>query len=336
VPCFSTTENPRATEHNYYLEFSRGSFKSKINQHVFRVNGKGRLTLKIGIATRNMEAWSSTQLREALTKRNIPYTCFTFPKLVAQLGQKPYFKVCETNLIEELDALVIRPIGRGSLEELVFRLDTLYKLERKGFYIINPAEAIEHCADKYDILAILEDNNIPVPRTIATESVNEGLKAFADLGSDVILKPIFGSRGIGATRIVDSEIAATIFKAITFHHGVIYIQEFVPHGYSDIRAFIVNNYVIAAMRRVAKSWKTNYSQGAKPAPIKLDLELAELAVKATKAVGCKIAGVDILEGPKGPVIVDVNSQPGWTGLQLVTKVNIADEIVSFILSELKR
>jgi RimK family alpha-L-glutamate ligase len=336
VPCFSTTENPRATEHNYYLEFSRGSFKSKINQHVFRVNGKGRLTLKIGIATRNMEAWSSTQLREALTKRNIPYTCFTFPKLVAQLGQKPYFKVCETNLIEELDALVIRPIGRGSLEELVFRLDTLYKLERKGFYIINPAEAIEHCADKYDILAILEDNNIPVPRTIATESVNEGLKAFADLGSDVILKPIFGSRGIGATRIVDSEIAATIFKAITFHHGVIYIQEFVPHGYSDIRAFIVNNYVIAAMRRVAKSWKTNYSQGAKPAPIKLDLELAELAVKATKAVGCKIAGVDILEGPKGPVIVDVNSQPGWKGLQLVTKVNIADEIVSFILSELKR
>jgi len=283
-----------------------------------------------------MEAWSSTQLRKALTKRGIPYECFTFPKMVAQLGQKPYFKVNDTKLIEELDALVIRPIGRGSLEELVFRLDMLYKLERHGFYVINPAEAIEHCADKYDILAILEDNNIPVPRTIATESVNEGLKAFADLGSDVILKPIFGSRGIGATRIVDSEIAATIFKAITFHHGVIYVQEFVPHGYSDIRAFVINNRVIAAMRRVAQSWKTNYSQGAKPSPIELTPELEELAVKASTAVGCKIAGVDILEGPKGPVIVDVNSQPGWKGLQMVTKVNVADEIVTFILSELKQ
>jgi RimK family alpha-L-glutamate ligase len=292
--------------------------------------------LKIGIATRNMEAWSSTQLREALTKRGITYECFTFPKLVAQLGQKPYFKVNDTKLIEELDALVIRPIGRGSLEELVFRLDMLYKLERHGFYVINPAEAIEHCADKYDILAILEDNNIPVPRTFATESVNEGLKAFADLGSDVILKPIFGSRGIGATRIVDSEIAATIFKAITFHHGVIYIQEFVPHGYSDIRAFVVNNQVIAAMRRVAQSWKTNYSQGAKPTPLELTPELEELAIKSSKVIGCKIAGVDILEGPKGPVIVDVNSQPGWKGLQMVTKVNVANEIVAFILSELKR
>ena len=291
--------------------------------------------MKIGIATRNMEAWSSTKLRGALTKRDIQYECFTFPKLVAQLGQKPYFKVNDTKLIEELDALVIRPIGRGSLEELVFRLDMLYKLERHGFYIINPPEAIEHCADKYDILAILEDNNIPIPRTIATESVDEALKAFTTLGGDVIIKPIFGSRGIGATRIVDSEIAATIFKSITFHHGVIYIQEFVPHGYSDIRAFVVNKKVIAAMRRVAESWKTNYSQGAKPSPIQLTPSLEELAVKASTSVGCKIAGVDILEGPKGPVIVDVNSQPGWKGLQIVTKINVADEIVNFILSELK-
>ena len=90
------------------------------------------------------------------------------------------------------------------------------------------------------------------------------------------------------------------------------------------------------MRRVAESWKTNYSQGARPAPITLDPTHEELAVKSAKAVGCKVAGVDILEGPEGPVIVDVNSQPGWKGLQVVTKVNVADEIVRFILSELKK
>jgi RimK family alpha-L-glutamate ligase len=162
------------------------------------------------------------------------------------------------------------------------------------------------------------------------------LKAFSELGGDVVVKPLFGSRGIGATRVVDSEIASTVFKAITFYHGVIYIQEFVPHGYSDIRAFTVGDRVIAAMRRVSVSWKTNYSQGARPAPIELDPALEELAVKSAKVVGCKIAGVDILEGPKGPVIVDVNSQPGWKGLQMVTKVNVAHEIVTFVLSELKR
>ena len=292
--------------------------------------------MKIGITTRNMESWSSTQLREALSKRGVPHECFTFPKLVAQIGKKPYFKVNDVNVLEELDAVVIRPIGRGSLEELVFRMDMLYKLERQGFLVINPVEAIEHCVDKYDILAILEDNDVPVPRTVATESVTEALIAFAELGGDVVVKPLFGSRGIGATRVLDSEIASTVFRAIAFHHGVIYIQEFVPHGYSDIRAFVINNHVIAAMRRVSENWKTNYSQGAKPTPLQLTPELEELAVKTSKVIGCKIAGVDIIEGPKGPLIVDVNSQPGWKGLQMVTKVNVADEMVNFIVSELKR
>jgi RimK family alpha-L-glutamate ligase len=297
--------------------------------------------LKIGIVTRNMNAWSSTQVREALTKRGITYVCFTFPKLIARLGYKPYFQVTEVTkqenvkLLEDLDALIVRPIGRGSLEELVFRMDMLYKLERQGFYIVNPPEAIEHCVDKYDILAVLEDAGLPVPRTVATESVNEALEAFSELGGDVVVKPVFGSRGQGATRIVDADIADTIFKAITFHHGVIYLQEFVSHGHSDIRAFVVGGRVVAAMRRVAEGWKTNYSRGARPQPTSLSREFEDLAVKSAKAVGCKVAGVDILEGQDGPRIVDVNSQPGWKGLQMVTKVSIADEIIDFVLSELK-
>ena len=257
-------------------------------------------------------------------------------QLVARLAYKPYFKVNGISILDDLDALIIRPIGRGSLEELVFRMDMLYKLERQGFYMVNPPTAIEHCVDKYDILAILEDQGVPVPRTLATESVNEALKAFNELGGDIVVKPIFGSRGQGATRVVDLDIADTIFKAITFHHGVIYMQEFVPHGYSDIRAFVIGDRVVACMRRVAKGWKTNYSQGAKPAPAEISKEFEELAIKSSKAVGCKIAGVDILEGPNGPRIVDVNSQPGWKGLQMVTKVNIAEEIVNFMLSEIKK
>jgi len=283
-----------------------------------------------------MEAWSSTQVREALTKLDIQYECFTFPRLVARLAYRPYFKVNGTSILDDLDALIIRPIGRGSLEELVFRMDMLYKLERQGFYMVNPPTAIEHCVDKYDILAILEDEGVPVPRTLATESVNEALKAFNELGGDIVVKPIFGSRGQGATRVNDIDIADTVFKAITFHHGVIYMQEFVQHGNSDIRAFVIGDQVVASMRRVATGWKTNYSQGAKPAPATISKEFEEIAVKSAKAVGCKIAGVDILEGPDGPRIVDVNSQPGWKGLQVVAKVNIAEEIVNFVLRELKK
>jgi RimK family alpha-L-glutamate ligase len=230
---------------------------------------------------------------------------------------------------------MIRPIGRGSLEEIVFRMDTLYMLKRLGWYIINPPEAIEHCVDKYDILAILEENHIPVPRTAVTENVDAALKAFDELGSDVVVKPLFGSRGIGSTRVKDTEIASTVFRSIAFYHGTIYLQEFVHHGVSDIRAFVVGNRVVAAMRRVANSWKTNYSQGARPLLIELDKTVEDMSVKSAKIIECKMAGVDILESPKGPLVVDVNSQPGWRGLQSIAKFNIADEIVNFTLSELE-
>jgi len=292
--------------------------------------------LKIGIATRNRNSWSSTQLREALAKRNIPHMCFGFPRFAARVGYKPHVNVGTFDILEELDALIVRPIGRGSLEEIVFRMDMLYRFQRLGLPIINPPEAIEHCVDKYDILAILEDNGIPVPRTAVTENVDEAVKAFNELGGDVVVKPLFGSRGIGATRVTDPEVASTIFRSITFYHGVIYLQEFVPHGFSDVRAFVIGDHVVAAMRRIGNSWKTNYSQGARPELLELDNALEELAVKSAKLIECKIAGVDILESPGGPLVVEVNSQPGWRGLQSVARVHIADEIVGFVLSELKK
>jgi tetrahydromethanopterin:alpha-L-glutamate ligase len=292
--------------------------------------------LKIGVVTRNRDSWSSTQLREALAKHNIPYIFFSFPQLIARVGYKPYLNVGNTSILEELDALIIRPIGQGSLEEIVFRMDILYRLQRLDLYVINPPEAIEHCVDKYDLLTILEDNGIPVPCTAVTENVDEALKAFNELDEDIVVKPIFGSRGIGSTRVKDPEIASTIFRAITFYHGVIYLQEFVHHGFSDIRAFVVGDRVVAAMRRVADSWKTNYSQGAQPEQIRLDKSMEKMAIKSAKLIECKIAGVDILESPRGPLVVEVNSQPGWRGLQSVTRVNIANEIVDFVLSELKK
>lgn len=294
------------------------------------------MEVKIGIVTRNENSWSSTQLRKALAQRNVAYICFQFPQIVTRVGYSPIATVAETRILEELDGLIIRPIGRGSLEEIIFRMDLLHRLKSLGLYILNPPSSIEICADKYRVLTLLEAWGLPVPRTVVTENVEEALKAFHELGADVVVKPIFGSRGVGLTRVSDPEIAIRIFRAIIFYHGVIYLQEFVSHGVSDIRAFVVGNRVVAAMRRVANSWRANVSQGACPIPLKLDEELERIAVKSAEAVGCKVAGVDIIEGQSHPYVVEVNSQPGWQGLQTVTKTNIAQEIVDFLISEVKK
>jgi len=291
--------------------------------------------LKIGIITRNENGWCSTQLREAMRKHNITPVCFSFPQLVARIKYKPEASVSEVNILHDLKALIMRPIGRGSLEEIIFRMDVLHRLERLGMTIINPPLAIERSVDKYHALCLLEEKGLPVPRTAVTENHEEALKCFHELGGDVIVKPVFGSRGIGSTRVSDPEIATRIFRALSFYHTVLYLQEFVPHGFSDIRAFVVGEHVVAAMQRIAETWKTNVSLGAKPVSLNVDQELEDLAVTAAKVIGCKVAGVDILESQNGPIIVELNSQPGWRGLQSVTKASVADEIVKFTLSELK-
>jgi RimK family alpha-L-glutamate ligase len=289
----------------------------------------------MGIITRDESGWCTTQLREAIKRQNITPMCFSFSQLVARVKYKPVASVGETNILKDLSALITRPIGRGSLEEIIFRMDLLYRLERLGMLIINSPSSIERSVDKYYALALLEEHGLPVPRTAVTESHREALKCFHELGGDVVVKPLFGSRGVGSTRVSDPDVATRVFRAISFYHGVLYLQEFVPHGVSDVRAFVVGDRVIASMQRVAETWKTNVSLGAKPVPFQLSEELEDLAVETAKTIGCKVAGVDILEGPSGPLIVELNSQPGWRGLQSVTKVNIADEIVRYVLSELK-
>lgn len=286
--------------------------------------------------TRNPHSFSAAQLLNVLSKRQLPHVCFSFSKLTAQVGFGSHIKLGEKDLSRELDALIVRPVGRGSIEELIFRMDLLDKLERLGVYVVNSANAIERCIDKYAVLAFLEENGLPVPKTVVTENVDEAVSAMNVLGGDIVVKPLFGSRGKGSTRIADKEIGYSAFRAVAFYHGIIYLQEFVQHGFTDIRAFVIGDRVVAAMRRVAQGWKTNCSQGARPEPLKLDKTMEDLAIRSSTLLECKVAGVDILESELGPAVIDVNSQPGWKGLQLVSKVKIADEIVSFVLSSIKK
>ena len=293
--------------------------------------------MKVGILTRNPEAWCSTQLRRAFINLGAEVECFWFTDLVSRIAFGPIVqRDGKVDLVSQLDALLVRPIGRGSLDEILYRVNTLHRLSEAGLYTVNPPKAIERCVDKYYALSILQANGIRVPRTIVTEDPDLALEAFSELGGDIILKPIFGSRGMGITRISDYEVARRVFSLLHYHHFVLYLQEYIPHGKSDIRAFVIGGRVIAAMYRRARGWKTNVSQGAKPVATKLLAEQEELAIKAANILGCEVAGVDILESKDGRYVTEINSQPGFRGLQSVSQVSIAEEIAKHIVANVKK
>ncbi len=240
------------------------------------------------------------------------------------------------DVLSELKAVIVRPVGRGSLEEIIFRMDLLHRLVRLGLYVLNSPSAIEKSIDKYYALTLLEEAGLPVPRTVVAEDADAALSGFRELGGDVVVKPIFGSRGIGSTRVSDADVAERIFRALEFNHQVAYIQEFISHGNCDFRIFVLDGKVLASMRRTAENWKTNVSRGAKPEPYKPSRGVEKLAVKAAETVGCEVAGVDVLETENGPLLIDLNSQPGWKGLQSVTEFSIADEMIRHVLSKVRK
>jgi ribosomal protein S6--L-glutamate ligase len=100
-----------------------------------------------------------------------------------------------------------------------------------------------------------------------------------------------------------------------------------------MRAFVIKDDVVAAMKRESRSWKTNVSQGARPVGVSLSDELCKMVVKATRVLGCEIAGVDVMEGDQGFVVNEVNSQPGWRGLQSTTNTDIAGKIADYVISQ---
>lgn len=257
--------------------------------------------------------------------------CFWFSDILARAAFKPEIEIKDGVRLQDLTAVIVRPIGRGSLDEIIFSLDLLHRIERLGTRVVNSPSAIEKAVDKYYALTLLEEGGIRVPRTVVTKSSRIALRAFKELGEDVVVKPLFGSRGIGITRVTDFEIARRVFRSLTFLHHVLYLQEFVPHGNRDVRAFVIGSRVVAAMHRVSDSWRTNVSLGAKAIALEPSVEVAKLAVKASRVLGCEIAGVDIMEGPNGYVINEVNSQPGFRGLQSTTKVDIAKAIVDHVV-----
>ncbi len=252
-------------------------------------------------------------------------------QLTAHLGTDDGVSVSKTPL-SECDLLLAREIPGGSLEQVIFRMDALHQLENTGLRVVNSPYAIEKMVDKYYTLSLLQQTGIRVPETTVTENPAEAMEAFQALGSDVVVKPLFGSRGIGMVRTSEADTAGRVFKALQLGGYVYYLQKFIPHNNRDMRVLVVGDECVAAMERVANSWKTNIAAGALPARVEISSNVEDICLKASRILGADYCGVDLLRSESGELfILEVNSMPAWQGLQQVTSFDIADRIVETCL-----
>ncbi|HEY7142157.1 MAG TPA: RimK family alpha-L-glutamate ligase [Methylomirabilota bacterium] len=239
--------------------------------------------------------------------------------------------------LDDCGAAIVRAIPGGSLEQVIFRVDALHRLTRLGVRVINSPRCVERTVDKYFTSSLLEDAGLPTPRTRVCERLDDALDAFEALGGDVVVKPLFGSEGRGIVRVADPDLAYRTCQALEMTRSVFYLQEFVPHGERDIRAFVVGGRLVAAMTRRAAGWKTNVSQGARTEPVALSAALERLSVQAATVLEADYAGVDLLCADDGRVLViEVNGIPGWRGLQQTTDVDVAGAIADHAIASVER
>jgi RimK family alpha-L-glutamate ligase len=231
--------------------------------------------------------------------------------------------------LDGADAVIVRTMPPGSLEQVVFRMDLLHRLHERGTPVLNPPRALEICIDKFLATHRLEHAGLLVPPTIVCETADDAMTAFADLGGDVVVKPIFGSEGRGMVRVSDEEIAWRTFRTLERTDCALYLQQFIPHPGWDLRVFVIAGRVRAAMRRHARDdWRTNVAQGGRAEAVTVAPEEERLALRAAAACGVVVAGVDLIRGQRDEwYVIEVNAVPGWRALAPVTGVDVADEIV---------
>ena len=279
------------------------------------------------------DSWYARDLVRAAGSR-FKLTIAAFSEIAATLERNGQLRFSSGELnLSACDAILVRTMPPGSLEQVVFRMDCLARYEAAGGVAINPAKAVEAAVDKFLTSAKLAAAGLLTPRTITCQNWEQGLAAFAELGGDVVVKPLFGSEGRGLVRLQDESLALRAFKMLTQLGAVLYVQEFVPHEGEDWRLLVLGEEVFGMRRRNALDWRTNVSRGASTAPLEVTPELKDLALRAAAAVHAPFAGVDILPARDGQLyVLEVNAVPGWKALARTLDVDIAAKLLHFTSS----
>ena len=298
--------------------------------------------MKIPILS-SRSGWHTDQLLRALAERGHEGVLLQYDSLVARLGAR-YGLGADGEELLRAPAVLARIIPNGSLEQLIYRVDALHWLEEQGVVVMNSPRTIERSVDKFYTSAILQRAGLATPETVVCERTDDAMDAFRAMG-DVIVKPLFGSMGLGMVRVSDEDSAWRVFRALEAIRGVYYLQRAVKQGHEregreghegrDVRAFVIGDRVIGAIERSAPGWRTNVARGGRARAIELAPEWCAMALCAARAVGAEYAGVDLLPAEDGTVyVLEVNGIPGWRGLQEATSIDVAAAIVDHLLGAL--
>ncbi len=289
--------------------------------------------MKIGLLGRS-GAWHQAEFFRAAAARRIELVPLAFEELAAGVHHEPELDRGEQPIVipEWLDGLagiLVRAMPRGSLEQIVFRMDVLAEWEQAGIRLINSPKAIEACIDKFLTLARLSRAGLPVPETRVCQTAAQAFQNFQELGGDVVLKPLFGSEGNGLVHLQRPDLAVKLFKIMEEQGQVIYQQTYVHHDHADLRLFVVGDECFGMIRRNDRDWRTNAARGATTAPYSPSDAERDLAWRATRCVGARVCGVDLVyDADAQPFIIEANAVPGWHHLSKNLNVDLADRMLS--------
>jgi len=276
-------------------------------------------------------SWHSRGLQGALAARGHEVLAIPPTRLQSEIDEAGEVRILgpDGTALDTLDLLIVRGLPRGSLEQVIFRMDALHVLAERGVRCVNRPRAIERTVDKSWAGALLALRGVPTPPTIVCERHDDAMLAFDRLGGDVVVKPLFGAMGNGIVRVEDRDLAHRVFRALELERTVYYVQRTVaPDGRRNLRVLVVDGEVAGAMERVSDSWRANVARGARPRAVALSDEERALALAAAAALEVDVAGVDLLLTPDGAgFVLEVNGIPGWQALQTVCEDDLTARVV---------
>jgi RimK family alpha-L-glutamate ligase len=281
------------------------------------------------------QGWHTDQLCRAAAERGARATVLAYEPLVARVRTGGgTLGPAEGPALQGADAVLARIIPNGSLEQIIYRVDALHWLEDAGLRVVNSPRAIERSVDKFYTTALLSRAGLATPETVVCERSDDAIAAFRAMG-DVIVKPLFGSMGLGMVRVTDEEMAFRVFRTLDQIRAVYYLQRTIDHDGRDVRAFVVGDRVLGAIERTSPAggpqWRTNVSRGGEARTVALSDAWAAMAIAAARAVGAEYAGVDLLPARDGTVYaLEVNAIPGWQGLERATGIDVAGAILDLV------
>jgi len=233
--------------------------------------------------------------------------------------------------ITDTDICFLRSFGPGSCEQLTRRISLIEHFQVAGIRVVNPCYPFRRARDKYATQYTLQAAGLPVANTYTTENLEKGFKHSKEIGS-TIYKPILGSMGKGALKLDDPDLAYNAYKTLCRIGQPLILQKYLENPGRDIRVFVVGEKVIGTAYKYRKpgNWKTNVAQGGIMVDEPVSDEIKDLGVQAVKAMELDYSGVDVIETPDGPVILEVNGSPGWQGLKDASGLDVADKIVRYV------